>query len=89
VKTENNNAHPALHGAIAALVFCVLVGVFFHAAPYHEMPTPEITTPTVDCLPSGSGSPCIPFSEIEKLMDSQSVPEVVPPNPAAVKEEKI
>jgi hypothetical protein len=31
VKTENNNAHLALHGMIAGLVFCAVVAGFFHA----------------------------------------------------------
>jgi hypothetical protein len=80
----------ALHGTIAALVFCVAVGAFFHAAPYHEMPATAITVPPADCLPSGTGGPCIPFEEIQKMMSAQpDAPPPVPPNPAAFKEEKI
>jgi hypothetical protein len=87
---ENNSAHVALHGTLATVVFCAAVGVFFHVAPYHQMPTPEITTPAVDCLPSGSGGPCIPFDKIQEMMSAQpDVPEVIPANPAAVNEEKI
>jgi hypothetical protein len=90
VNTENNNAHMALHGMVAALVFCAAVAVFFRFAPYHETPKPETTNPIVDCLPSGSGGPCIPFDKIQEMMSAQpDVPEVIPPNPATTKEEKI
>ena len=36
--TNHNNAHPALHGMIAGLVFCVAAAGFFHVAPVRDMP---------------------------------------------------
>lgn len=87
VTTENNNAHLALHGMVAALVFCAIVAAFFHVAPYHQMPVATITAPPVNCLPSGSNGPCIPFDQLIQQM--QNTPEVVPASPATVNEEEI
>ena len=84
---ENNKAHLALHGIVVALTFCVVVGGFFHFALYHQASAAAITAPPADCLPSGSGGPCIPFKQLIQQM--QKTPEVIPANPAAVKEEKI
>jgi hypothetical protein len=90
VKTQNNKAHLAQHGTIVSLVFCLVVGGFFHFAPYHQAPAAAITATPADCLPSGTGGPCIPFDKIQEMMSAQpDVPEVIPPNPATTKEEKI
>jgi hypothetical protein len=89
VNRENNNVHVALHGTLAALVFCVVVAAFFRAAPYHETPAAPITT-SADCLPSGNGGPCLPFDKIQEMMEAQpDAPEAIPPNPATANEEKI
>lgn len=98
-ETENN-AHLALHGIVASLAFCSVVAIFFRAAPYHT-PAPAIpiavstpavpkTAPPAECLPSGTGGPCLPFSEIEKMMNAQpDAPERVPANPATANKETI
>jgi hypothetical protein len=88
-ETENN-AHLALHGTVAASVFFAVVTVFFPIAPYHEMPAAAIVAPPGNCLPSGTGGPCLPFDKIQEMMNTQpDAPEVVPPNPATANEEKI
>jgi hypothetical protein len=84
---KNNNAQLSLLGAIAALAFCAAVVVFFYATPYYQLPVATITAPPADCLPNGSGGPCIPFDQIQKMMDEK--PDPVPTNPAAANEEKI
>lgn len=88
---ENNNERLALHGMLAALIFCAAVAFVFRPAPYHVTPTAAISTPPVGCLPSAThGAPCIPFDEIQEMMKTQpDAPEVIPPNPATVDEEKI
>jgi hypothetical protein len=87
MNTQNDNAHLALHGIIAALVFCGAVTVFFHVAPYHEIPATAITAPPADCLPSGANGPCIPFNQIIQRM--QNTPEAAPANPTTPNEEEI
>ena len=90
MNTENDNAHLALHGILAALMFCAAIAVFFHAAPRHETPSAAVTAPPADCLPSGSGGPCIPFDQIQKMMSAQpDASDPVPANPATVNQEKI
>jgi hypothetical protein len=87
---ENSNAHLVLLRAIAALAFCAAVVVFFHAAPYYQMPVATITAPSADCLPSGSGGPCIPFDQIQKMMRVEpDTSDPIPANPATADEEKI
>jgi hypothetical protein len=87
---ENDNPHLALLGAIAVVVFCAAVGVFFHAAPCHDQPSAAITASPADCLPSGSGGPCLPFDQIQQMMDEKpDASDPVPANPATVNEEKI
>ena len=87
---ENNNAHLALRKILAALMLCAAVALFFHAAPRHATPAAEITAPPADCLPSGTGGPCIPFDKIQKMMSAQpDASDPVPANPATVNEEKI
>jgi hypothetical protein len=87
---ESNNAHLALHGTLAALAFCLVVAVFFHVAPYHEVPAATITAPPADCLPSGTDAPCLSFDKIQQMMEAQpDAPEPIPANPAASHEEKI
>jgi hypothetical protein len=88
--TENYNVRLALCEILAALMLCAAVALFFHAAPCHETPTAAITAPPADCLPSGSGGPCIPFDQIQKMMRVQpDASEPVPQNPAATNEETI
>jgi hypothetical protein len=88
VNTENNNAPLALLGAIAALVLCM--AVFFYATPCHVTPSAAITAPPANCLPNGSGGPCIPFDQIQKMMRAEpDTSDPVPANPATANEEKI
>lgn len=85
-----NNAHLALHGTVAALVFFAVVAVFFRTAPYHTTPASAITAPQANCLPSGTGGPCLSFDKIQEMMNAQpDAPEVIPPNPATANEETI
>lgn len=88
-ETENN-AHLALHGIVAALVFFAVVAIFFRIAPYHDAPAAAIVAPSENCLPSGSGAACLPFDKIQEMMQAQpDAPESVPANPAAANEETI
>jgi hypothetical protein len=92
VNAENSNAHMALHGMIAGLVFCVAVAGLFHFAPVHNVPTAMATAQPLpaECLPSGNGGPCIAFDKIQEMMDAQpDAPEPIPANPAAANQEKI
>jgi len=85
-----DNAHMALCGLLAALVFCAAVAIFFRVAPYHDRPAAPIVAPLGNCLPSGSGGACLPFDKIQEMMKAQpDAPEVIPPNPATANEEKI
>jgi hypothetical protein len=89
VKTKNN-AHIAIHGMIVALVFSAIVAVFLHEAPHHVTPTAAISVPSADCLPSGSGGPCIPFDQIQKMMRAQpDASDPIPAKPATANEEQI
>jgi hypothetical protein len=90
-----------VHGLITAALLVVFIAGMEYAVPY-DVPAPAVMTsapvthqqiaPTwhaapEDCLPSGSGGACMPFSSLEKLMDEQ--PDTVPANPAAAGEETI
>ena len=98
METENT-AHTAVQATIAGLVFCVAVAGFFHFAPVHHVPAamaavqpaaPVAQPAPAECLPSGNGGSCIPFEQIQRMMDAQpDVPEVIPPNSAAANEETI
>ena len=90
MNTENDNVHLPLREMLAALIFCAALAFFFHAAPYHRTPTAVISSAPADCLPSGSGGPCIPFDQIQKMMRAQpDASDPVPANPATAHEEKI
>ena len=84
---------------IAALVLVVFTAGLERLLP-HDVPaaaapvvvpvpwkSPPPTPPPADCLPSGSGGPCIPFKQLIQQM--QKTPEVIPANPAAAKENTI
>ena len=67
-----------------------------HILPYHvpaetaPVAVPAPHKPPADCLPSGTGGPCISFDKIQEMINGGPVaPKVLPPNPATADEEKI
>jgi hypothetical protein len=87
------NPHMYTRLMIVAFVLVAFIAGIEHILPYDVPPAPAPIvmpvppTPPTDCLPNGSGGPCIPFNQL--ILQMQRTPEVIPTNPAPAKEESL
>jgi hypothetical protein len=90
------NAHMYKYLMIAAFVLVAFIAGLERLLPYDVPATaapvvrPVPPKPPANCLPSGTGGPCLQFEKIQEMMNAQpDAPEVIPTNPATADEVKI